>query len=433
MTKKIELGLKQNWKQFTLLVIVNAFVGGMIGLERTIIPQIAEADFGLAAKSAILSFIVVFGITKALTNYYTGTLANRFGRKNLLVTGWVIALPVPLLLIYAPDWNWIIAANMLLGIHQGLTWSSTVVMKIDLVGEKDRGFAMGLNEFAGYVALAAVAFLTGWIASNYGLRPYPFYVGVVLALLGLFMSWLFVKDTRQHVLLESTSSSIPKLKKIFWETTWLHKNLGSITQAGLVNNLNDGMVWGLLPLLLASKGFNLGEIGGIVATYPAVWGLGQLITGKLADNYCKKTLMFIGMFLQGIALLGMIGADSLFWFISLSTLLGIGTAIVYPTFLAAISDYTHPNQRAKSLGTFRLWRDLGYAIGAILTGLIADKFGMTAPILSIGLLTVLSSLIVHYRMSCPSNVNSVSGRGRKVNLNSDSSEFFLKASIKLFN
>lgn len=418
MTKKIELGLKQNWKQFTLLVIVNAFVGGMIGLERTIIPQIAEADFGLAAKSAILSFIVVFGITKALTNYYTGTLANRFGRKNLLVTGWIIALPVPILLIYAPDWNWIIAANVLLGIHQGLTWSSTVVMKIDLVGEKDRGLAMGLNEFAGYIALAAVAFFTGWIASNYGLRPYPFYVGIVIAFIGLIMSWLFVKDTRQHVELEATSSNIPKLKKIFWETTWLHKNLGSITQAGLVNNLNDGMVWGLLPLLLASKGFDLHEIGIIVAAYPAVWGLGQLVTGKLADKYCKKTLMFIGMFLQGIALLGMIRADSLFWFITLSSLLGIGTAIVYPTFLAAISDYTHPDQRAKSLGTFRLWRDLGYAIGAILTGLIADKFGMVAPIFSIGLLTILSSLIVQYRMNCP------------VNVNSDSSEFFLNASIK---
>jgi len=275
-----------------------------------------------------------------------------------------------------------------------------------LVGEKDRGFAMGLNEFAGYIALAAVAFLTGWIANNYGLRPYPFYVGGVLALVGLVMSWLFVKDTRQHVRLEATSSSIPKMKKIFWETTWLHRNLGSITQAGLVNNLNDGMVWGLLPLLLASKGFNLHEIGIIVATYPAVWGLGQLVTGKLADKYCKKTLMFIGMFIQGVALLGMISADSLLWFIVLSSLLGIGTAIVYPTFLAAISDYTHPDQRAKSLGTFRLWRDLGYAIGAILTGLIADKFGMVAPILSIGLLTILSSLVVKYRMSCPGKENS---------------------------
>lgn len=399
-TTKISLGLKANWKQFALLVVVNAFVGGMIGLERTIIPQIAEADFGMAGKTAILSFIVVFGITKAITNYYTGTLANRFGRKNLLVTGWLFALPVPILLIYAADWNWIIAANIFLGISQGLTWSSTVVMKIDLVGEKDRGFAMGLNEFAGYIALAVIAFFTGWIANNYGLRPYPFYIGIGMAIIGLLMSLLFVKDTSKHVQLEATSSNIPKLKNLFWETTWSHKNLGSITQAGLVNNLNDGMVWGLFPLLLIAKGFNLHEIGIIVATYPAVWGLGQLYTGKLADKYCKKTLLFIGMFMQGIALLGMNNANSFTWFIILSSLLGIGTAIVYPTFLAAISDYTHPDQRPKSIGVFRLWRDLGYAIGAILTGLIADRFGLTAPILIIGLLTIASSLIVKFRMNC---------------------------------
>ncbi len=400
MTPEVSLGLKQNWKQFTLLVIVNAFVGGMIGLERTIIPQIAEADFGMAAKTAILSFIVVFGITKAITNYFTGALANRFGRKNLLVTGWLFALPVPILLIYAPDWNWIIAANILLGISQGLTWSSTVMMKIDLVGEKDRGFAMGLNEFAGYLALAIIAFFTGWIASSYGLRPYPFYIGIAMAVMGLLLSWLFVEDTHKHVQLESTSSMIPKLKNLFWETTWHHKNLGSITQAGLVNNLNDGMVWGLFPILLVSKGFDLHATGIIVATYPAVWGLGQLYTGKLADQYCKKTLLFIGMFTQGVALLGMIGANSFWWFILLSMLLGIGTAIVYPTFLAAVSDCTHPDQRPKSIGIFRLWRDLGYAIGAILTGLIADRFGLVAPIAAIGLLTVVSSLIVKFRMSC---------------------------------
>jgi MFS family permease len=404
---KISLGLKQNWKQFTLLVMVNAFVGGMVGLERTIIPQIAEADFGLAAKTAILSFIVVFGISKAITNYYTGTLANRFGRKNLLVTGWVFALPVPILLIYASNWNWIIAANIFLGISQGLTWSSTVVMKIDLVGEKDRGLAMGFNEFAGYIALAGVAFLTGLIAGNYGLRPYPFYMGIGLSVMGLLSSWVFVKDTAHHVKLEATSSTIPKLKNVFWETTWTHKNLGSITQAGLVNNLNDGMVWGLLPLLLAAKGFDLKSIGIIVATYPAVWGLGQLYTGKLADEHCKRTLLFIGMFLQGISILGMIWANSFWGFMVLSSLLGIGTAIVYPTFLAAISDYTHPDQRPKSIGIFRLWRDLGYALGAIITGLIADQFGLTAPVVAIGLLTVLSSFIVKWRMTCSSarNVN----------------------------
>ena len=397
-TNGITLGLRENWKQFTLLVVVNAFVGGMIGLERTIIPQIAEADFGLAARTAILSFIVVFGVTKAITNYYTGALANRFGRKNLLVTGWIMALPVPILLIYAPNWDWIIAANIFLGVSQGLTWSSTVMMKIDLVGEKDRGFAMGLNEFAGYIALAAIAFFTGWIANNYGLRPYPFYVGIGLGVIGLLLSLLFVRDTYQHVKLEATSSTISKLKNVFWETTWKHRDLGSITQAGLVNNLNDGMVWGLFPLILVSKGFDLHETGIIVATYPAVWGLGQLYTGKLADKYFKKTLLFLGMVLQGIALLGMTGAGSFSSFIALSILLGTGTAIVYPTFLAAISDHTHPDQRPKSIGIFRLWRDLGYAIGALLTGLIADRYGLTAPVLVIGLLTVASGLLIKFRM-----------------------------------
>lgn len=399
-SEQIKHGLRENWKQFTLLVIVNAFVGGMVGLERTIVPQLAESEFGLSAKSAILSFIVVFGITKAITNYYTGALANRFGRKNLLVFGWALALPVPPLLIYAPTWDWIIAANVFLGVSQGLTWSSTVVMKIDLVGERDRGFAMGLNESAGYMALAAVAFLTGWIASEYGLRPFPFVIGIGLGFSGLIMSWLLIKDTRHHVHVESASSTIPLLKNVFWETTWKHKNLGSITQAGLVNNLNDGMVWGLFPLLLASKGFSLHEVGIIVAAYPAVWSLGQLYTGKLADKYCKKTLLFLGMFTQGIALTLMTWAGTFSGFIALSTLLGIGTAVVYPTFLAAIADYCHPDQRPKSIGVFRLWRDLGYAIGAMLTGLIADYLGLLAPILAIGLLTVLSSLVIKYRMGC---------------------------------
>ena len=396
----IQLGLKQNWKQFSLLVLVNAFVGGMVGLERTIIPQIAEADFGLTAKTAILSFIVVFGITKAITNYYTGILANKYGRRKLLILGWIFALPVPIMLMEATSWNWIVAANILLGINQGLTWSSTVVMKIDLVGEKKRGFAMGLNEFAGYISLAAVAYTTGWIAHEYGLRPYPFYVGIGLAITGLGLSVFFVKDTNQHVLLESTTTTIPKLKNVFWDTTWKHKDLGSVTQAGLVNNLNDGMVWGLFPLLLASKGFNLNEIGIIVATYPAVWGFGQLFTGSLADKFCKRNLLFMGMFLQGIALVAMIWANSFAMFLVLSSFLGIGTAIVYPTFLAAVSDYAPPDQRPQSIGIFRLWRDLGYAFGAILTGLIADRYGLLAPVLSIGLLTIASSLILHFRMRC---------------------------------
>ena len=405
MRPPIQLGLRENWKQFSLLVLINAFVGGMVGLERTIIPQIAEADFGLSAKTAILSFIVVFGITKAITNYYTGVLANRFGRRRLLILGWLFALPVPVMLMQATSWNWIIAANILLGINQGLAWSSTVVMKIDLVGEKSRGFAMGLNEFAGYVALAAIAFLTGWVAHQYGLRPYPFYIGIVLAALGFVLSVLFVKDTHGHVLLESNTSTTPKLQNVFWETTWKHKNLGSVTQAGLVNNLNDGMVWGLFPLLLASKGFNLNETGIIVATYPAVWGIGQLFTGSLADKFCKRNLLFWGMFIKGLSLVAMVWSNSFNMFIVLSCLLGVGTAIVYPTFLAAVSDYAHPDQRPQSIGIFRLWRDLGYAIGAILTGLIADRYGLIAPVLIIGLITIISSLIVQLRMNCAKESN----------------------------
>lgn len=396
----IRLGLKENWRQFALLVFINAFVGGMIGLERTIIPQMAEADFGLEAKTGILSFIVVFGITKALTNYYAGLLANRLGRKRLLILGWLFALPVPLLLMQATSWNWVIAANILLGVNQGLSWSSTVVMKIDLVGEKNRGFAMGLNEFAGYIALAAIAFLTGWIAHQYGLRPYPFYAGIGLSVAGLLLSALFVKDTHKHVLLESHASTTAKLRNVFWDTTWRHKNLGSVTQAGLVNNLNDGMVWGLFPLLLVSKGFNLSETGVIVGAYPAIWGVGQLFTGVLADRFCKRSLLFWGMFLQGLALMAMVWANSFYSFLALSSLLGVGTAIVYPTFLAAVSDETHPDDRPKSIGVFRLWRDSGYAIGAVLTGLIADQFGLLAPVLAIGVLTILSSFVITFRMRC---------------------------------
>jgi len=398
--EKIRLGLKENWKQFTLLVVINGFVGGMVGLERSILPQIAEQEFAIAARTAILSFIVVFGITKAITNYYTGTLANRFGRKNLLVTGWIVGLPVPFMLMFAPDWNWIIAANVLLGVNQGLTWSSTVVMKIDLVGEKKRGLAMGINESAGYISVALVAFLTGWIAGEYGLRPYPFVIGIVLVILGLILSILFIKDTRQHVDLETTTSNLPRLKNIFRETTWTNKNLGSVTQAGLINNLNDGMAWGIFPILLATKGFSLPQIGIVTAVYPAVWGIGQLVTGKLSDILCKKDLLYTGMMLQAIALVALLWAQSMFHFIALSSLLGWGTAMVYPTFLASIAENTHPLDRAKSIGIFRLWRDLGYAIGAILTGIIADLISINASILFIGILTLGSSLIIQNRMSC---------------------------------
>lgn len=396
----IKLGLRENWKQFALLVIVNGFVGGMVGLERSILPQIAEVEFDIAAKTAILSFIIVFGVVKAVTNYYTGALANKFGRKNLLVAGWIIGIPIPFVLMFASSWNWIIAANILLGINQGLTWSSTVVMKIDLVGEKQRGFAMGLNEFAGYLAVAIIAFLTGWIAGEYGIRPYPFYLGIGLVMVGLVMSIFLIKDTRHHVAKETTTNTLPRLKNIFWDTTWKNKSLGSVTQAGLVNNLNDGMAWGIFPILLAGKSFTLEQIGIVTAVYPAVWGIGQLFTGKMADKFCKKDMLFTGMLLQAVALLLFAWADTMFHFVVLSAILGWGTAMVYPTFLATVAENTHPQDRAKSIGIFRLWRDLGYAIGAILTGLIADLISINASIIFIGILTLISSLIIRFRMSC---------------------------------
>lgn len=399
-SQSIQLGLKENWKQFSLLVLINAFVGGMVGMERSILPRIAEIEFHIAAKTAILSFIIVFGIVKAITNYYTGTLANRFGRKKLLVAGWIIGLPIPFILMFAPSWSWIIAANVLLGINQGLTWSSTVVMKIDLVGEKQRGFAMGLNEFAGYIAVALVAFLTGWIASEYGIRPYPFYTGIVLVIFGLLGSLFLIKDTRHHVAQETINNSIPRLQHIFWDTTWKDKNLGSVTQAGLINNLNDGMAWGIFPILLATKGFSIAEIGIVTAIYPAVWGICQLFTGRMADKFCKKEMLYVGMLLQAVALIVLVWAETMSHFITLSAILGWGTAMVYPTFLATVAENTHPQDRAKSIGIFRLWRDLGYAIGAILTGILADWYSINSAILFIGFLTFISSLIIQFRMQC---------------------------------
>jgi MFS family permease len=395
---QVKLGLKENWKQFSLLVLINAFVGGMIGMERTILPELAESEFGLKGNAVILSFIIVFGFTKAITNYFTGAFANKIGRKNLLILGWFFALPIPFILMHASSWNWIVFANILLGINQGLTWSSTVVMKIDLVGEKQRGLAMGLNESAGYLAVGGVAFLSGWIASEYGLRPYPFYLGVGFSILGLLGSWVLVKDTIHHVAKETATSSIKKLNNIFWETTWKDRNLGSISQAGLVNNLNDGMVWGLFPILLATKNFELDEIATIVAVYPMFWGVCQLFTGKMADIFDKKKMLFLGMLLQGIALLSMIYATTFWHFSLLSSVLGIGTAIVYPTFLAGIGDYTHPEQRAKSIGIFRLWRDSGYAFGAIITGVISDFWDINTSIALIGGLTIFSAIIIQVRM-----------------------------------
>ena len=394
----IRLGLRHNWKQFTLLVIVNAFVGGMVGIERTVLPLLAEVEFGIASHAAALSFIMAFGVSKALANYFTGRLAGRYGRKALLMTGWILALPVPFMLIYATSWNWVVAANILLGIHQGFAWSSTVVMKMDLVGEKDRGLAMGLNEFAGYLAVAAMAFLTGYLASHYGPRPVPFQVGIGIAVVGLLLTALWVRDTRHHVAGEAATSVVPKLKKVFLDTSLRHRVLGTVTQAGLVNNLNDGMLWGLLPVLLFREGFGQAGIGAIAAVYPAVWGLGQLATGKLADHVNRRTLLVLGMVMQGLAILLLPFIHTQGAYIALSATLGLGTALVYPTFLATIAAHTHPTQRAESLGVFRLWRDMGYAIGALMTGLIADRFGITASILAIGAVTVLSGIVVWLRM-----------------------------------
>ncbi|HAK75978.1 MAG TPA: MFS transporter [Runella sp.] len=394
----VQLGLKENWKQFALLVIINAFVGGMIGLERSILPQLAEQAFGIASKTAILSFIITFGLTKAIVNYFTGKLANSLGRKKLLIIGWIFALPVPFLLIYAPNWSWIVAANVLLGVNQGLTWSTAVMMKIDLVGDKNRGLAVGINEFAGYLSVGVVAFLTGYIANHYGVRPYPFYLGIGFSMVGLLLSVVFVKDTRQYVSIENKVSDIPPLASPFWDTTFRHKSLSAVTQAGLTNNLNDGMIWGLLPLLLLSKHFTAAQIGILTAIYPAVWGLSQLGTGRLSDIYSKKGLLFWGMLLQAVGIIGLVWATTFTHFAVIGASLGLGTALVYPTFLSAIAENTTPVQRAESLGTFRFWRDLGYAIGALLTGVIADYFGLSLSILSIGVLTALSAFVVLVRM-----------------------------------
>jgi MFS family permease len=394
----VNLGLRENWKQFTILVIVNAFVGGMIGMERSIFPQFAEDIFGVASKTAILSFITAFGITKALTNYFTGRLANKFGRKNLLLLGWIIALPIPFLLIHASSWNLVVFANMLLGISQGLTWSSTVVMKIDLVGEKDRGFAMGLNEFAGYFAVGLVAFLSGYIANRFGITPYPFYLGIIISLSGFILTLFWVKDTRVFAHHETLTNTSKPLSNIFLETTFKNKTLSSVTQAGLVNNLNDGMIWGLLPMVLITMNYNSENIGLIAAIYPTVWGIGQLFTGKMSDIYSKKAMLFWGMLIQGIAILLIPIAQTKLILIIISICLGLGTALVYPTFLSTIAQATNPAQRAESIGTFRLWRDLGYAFGAILSGIIADIFGIEAAVYFIGILTIISSVIIKIRM-----------------------------------
>jgi MFS family permease len=401
----IRLGLRENSGQFALLVLVNAFVGAMVGLERTILPAIAEQEFQIAARTAILSFILVFGVTKALTNYFAGRLADHYGRKLVLVAGWLVAVPVPFLLIWAPDWNWIIATNVLLGISQGLTWSTTVIMKIDLVGPKQRGLAMGLNEFAGYFAVAGSALATGWVASVYGLRPEPFYLGVFYVVAGLLLSWFVIRETLHYVSHEMRTmhadADVPSLsqREIFRRASYADPNLSSISQAGLVNNLNDGMAWGLFPLVFAAAGMTLYQTGILAAIYPAVWAIVQVFTGALSDRIGRKGLIVAGMWLQAAGIAVTARADGFALFGSGAVLLGVGTAMVYPTLLAAIGDVAHPVWRASAVGVYRLWRDLGYAVGALVAGITADLFGLSIALWLVAALTALSGLVAAVRMS----------------------------------
>jgi MFS family permease len=406
--RPIRLGLRENLAQFTLLVAVNALVGGMLGQERTVVPLLGEHVFGLGGYTAGLSFIVAFGLAKAAANYAAGRWADRFGRKPVLVAGWVLAVPVPLLLIWAPDWGWVIAANVLLGVSQGLTWSLTVVMKIDLVGPERRGLAMGLNEASGYVAVAVTALLTGYLAESYGLRPAPFLLGLAFAATGLGLSAAAVADTHDHARLEADGFVEPAdrdrlharltNRQVFTETTFREPALSSASQAGLVNNLNDGLAWGLFPLLFATAGLSLARIGLLAAIYPAVWGLGQLFTGGLSDRLGRKWLIAGGMWLQAVALAAVALGHGFAGWAAAAALLGAGTAAVYPTLLASIGDVAHPAWRARAVGVYRLWRDGGFAVGALVSGLVADALGLRAAVWAVAALTAASGLVVAARM-----------------------------------
>lgn len=401
----VALGIRANIAQFSLLVGVNALVGGMIGQERTVLPLLGQRVFHLEAFSAALTFIVAFGMTKAATNFAAGTLSDRYGRKPMLVIGWLVGIPVPLLLIWAPSWAWIVVANVLLGVNQGLTWSTTVIMKIDLAGPARRGLAMGLNEAAGYGAVAATALATGVLAEHYGLRPAPFFLGLSFAGLGLGLSALFVRETHGHAKQEATSHPATggldralSTREVFMLTSFRERALSAVSQAGMVNNLNDGMAWGLFPVLFERGGLSVAAIGTLAALYPAVWGLGQLVTGALSDHVGRKWLIAGGMWLQAAAI-GLIAASSGFapWALG-AALLGVGTAMVYPTLLAAIGDVAHPAWRASSVGVYRLWRDMGFAVGALLAGAVADLVGLVAAIWTVALVTALSGVVVAARM-----------------------------------
>lgn len=405
----IQLGLKENWKQFSLLVIVNALVGGMVGLERTVVPLIGAEEFSIGSQMIVFSFIIAFGVVKACTNLVSGVLADQYTRKKVLVWGWLVSLPVPFLLGWAPSWNWIIFANILLGISQGFTWSMTVNMKIDLVGPGKRGLAMGLNEAAGYGAVGLTALLTGYLAAEYGLRPQPFYIGIAYTLGGLFISILMIKDTRAHALLEASHIGItaggeplhkPGLMWVFIETSWKNRNLFSVSQAGFINNLNDGMSWGVFPLLFISLGLTLEGVGWIKAIYPIIWGAGQIITGPLTDRIGRKPLIVWGMFVQvlGHIVIGFEWLPPLTSGLLGSVFLGIGTAMVYPALLVAVSDVSHPAWRASSLGVYRFWRDMGYAAGAVMSGLVASWLGLVWAVHVAGIVTFISGVIVWVTM-----------------------------------
>jgi MFS family permease len=394
----VTLGLRANWRQFTLLILINAFVGGMVGLERTVVPLIGAEEFRIASTTLVVSFIVSFGVIKALANLVSGQLADTWGRKRVLVIGWLFGLPVPFIIMWAPSWEWVVVANALLGINQGFAWSMTVIMKIDLVGPKSRGLAVGLNEFAGYLAVGVTAFLTGYIAAHYGLRPAPFYLGIGYAAFGLVLSVFLVRDTRDHVRLESGSNQKPAEPVGFWKifalTSYGDRNLFAACQAGLVNNLNDGMSWGIFPLFFASFGLGVERIGILKAVYPATWGILQVATGPLSDRWGRKGLIVVGMWVQAGGLFLTAFTQSFEWWLVASLLLGVGTAMVYPSLIAAVSDASQPAWRARSLSVYRFWRDLGYAIGALSAGLIADFFGLAWAIGSIAALTFISGVVV---------------------------------------
>ncbi|MFI9816835.1 MFS transporter [Saccharothrix variisporea] len=392
------LGLRANLAQFGLLVAVNALVGGTLGQERTVLPLLADRVFHLTAHTAALTYVAAFGLTKAATNYVAGAWSDRVGRKPVLVVGWLVAIPVPLLLIWAPHWGWVVAANVLLGVNQGLTWSTTVIMKIDLAGPDRRGLAMGLNEAAGYLAVAGTALATGYLAARYGLRPAPFLLGLSYTALGLGLSLLLVRDTRAHAHLEARGHAETTGRKVFTRTSFTEPALSAVSQAGMVNNLNDGLAWGLFPVLFATAGLSLSQIGVLAALYPAVWGLGQLVTGPLSDRWGRKHLITTGMLTQAAALaLVAVGESFAAWALA-ATLLGIGTAMVYPTLLAVVGDVAHPTWRARAVGVYRLWRDGGFAVGALLAGLAADRYGLRAAVWAVAAVTAASGLLVAMRM-----------------------------------